>query len=312
MPPTREVGVAAHRLRVDAWTGKVLAEMRASGIRGVLLKGPAIARWLYADDPSLRDYADADVIVSPGDTDRAHELLYELGFEVLPYPLPGDHQRHARAYVRPRDGANIDLHTTLHGLERLPRERAWGAVSTGTERLKVGGVDVEIPSRPVRVLHLALHLGPADQADTHAWHDLQRGIEIATADEWRAATALARSLGVDREFAVRLRRLPAGAELADRLGLTRRVSADYRLAAAVAAGHSPRGALSVSRFMKLPDLRSRLTYGRSMLLPDDSALRERSAAARAGHVRAARALHAARVVIDLPQALRAWIRYQRG
>lgn len=312
MPPTREIGVAAHRLRVDAWTGMVLAEMRASGIRGVLLKGPAIARWLYADDPSLRDYADADVIVSPGDTERARELLCELGFEAVPYPALGDPQRHASAYVRPHDGANIDLHATLHGLERISRDLAWRAVSTGTERIKVGRVDVEIPSRPVRVLHLALHLGAADHAEAHAWRDLERGIAIATADEWRAAATLAQSLGVEREFAVRLRRLPAGAALADRLGLTRRVSADYQLQAAVAAGRSPRGVLSVSHFMKLPDRQSRLTYARWMLLPDDSVLRERSAMARAGHLRAARALSAARILIDLPQALRAWVKYQRG
>jgi hypothetical protein len=311
-PLPTEITVAAHRLRVDAWTGKVVAAMRESGIRAVLLKGPVIARWLYAEDSSLRDYVDGDLIVSPADTARARALLCELGFDAVPHPPLDDHACHARSYVRPRDGAKIDLHTTLHGLERVPRELSWRAVSTSTETVKVGMVDVEIPSRPVCVLHLALHLGPADHAGTQPWLDLERGISITTADEWHAATALARSLGVEQELAVRLRRLPAGAELADRLGLTRRVPANYRLRAAATASDAPRGVLSVLGFIMLPGRRSRLAYARSKLLPEDSVLCEHSALARAGHVRAARALHAAQILIDLPKALLACVTYRRG
>ncbi len=312
IPPPTQIAIVAHRLRVDAWTGEVIAAMRASGIRAVLLKGKVIADWLYAEDPSVRDYVDADLIVAPADTERARALLCELGFEELPYPPLEEHARHARPYVRSRDGANVDLHTTLHGLERIPRERAWRAVSTGTETVEVGKVAVEIPSRPVRLLHLALHLDPRNEVGAKAWLDLERGLATGTPDEWRAATALARNLGVEHELAVRLRRLSAGAALADCLGLTRHVSPDYRLREAISAGVAPRGALSVFGFVTLPDWHSRFAYAWAKLLPDDSWLRERSALARAGHVRTARAVRAARVLIGLPAALRAWITYQRG
>lgn len=51
--------------------------------RVVPLKGPALARWLYADEPALRPNSDVDLIVSPADTDRAQALLRELRFRWL-------------------------------------------------------------------------------------------------------------------------------------------------------------------------------------------------------------------------------------
>jgi hypothetical protein len=306
-----QIVAAGTRLRVDAWTAEVIGALRERNIRVVLLKGPAVARWLYADDPALRPYSDVDLIVSPVDTKRAQALLGELGFASLWHPALETHALHARPYQRERDGANIDLHRTLHGLQDVPSERAWQAVSTDTDMIQVGNLNVEIPSVPVRVLHLVMHLGHSDYAGTQPWRDLERCLDQSATDEWRAAVAVARQLGVENELAVRLRRLPQGAQLADQFGLTRRGSRYYRLRVAFETGQAPGSVHSIWALTALPDARSRVAYVRGKLLPGEQALRERSALARRGHIGLAAALHIVRIMARLPRTLVAWARHYR-
>jgi hypothetical protein len=283
--------------------------MRARGIRAVLLKGPAISRWLYSG-ADRRTYADIDLMVSPGDTEAAGELLSELGFVARPSPPLEAHVWHARPYLR-GDGAQVDLHRTLHGLQGVPSERVWRVVSAGTEIIRVGHLDVEIPGIPVRILHLVLHLGQSDGAPSRAWRDLDRGLKKCDNEEWRAAVEVARQLGVENELAVRLRRLPEGAKLADEFGLTRRGSQYYQLRTAIDRGRAPMSSHSIFAFTALPDTRSRLTYLRGKLLPGAEALRERSGLARRGHTSLAATLHIARVLTRVPATLAGWARYYR-
>lgn len=302
---------AGLRLQVDAWTAEVIGAMHERGIRAVLLRGPAVARWLYPNDPGQRPYTDVDVIVSPTDAEPARTLLGELGFVALPYPPLDTHILHALPYERESDGANVDLHRSLHGLEEVPAERVWEVVSTDTEVLRVGNLDVEIPAVPVRILHLVLHLAHHDHPGTHAWRDLERGLETATPEQWRATVRIAKELDVENELAVRLRRLPRGARLADEFGLTDSGSRYYRLRTAFETGHAPTSVQSIWAFKALPDTRSRLAYVRGKLLPSRDSLCERSALARHGHIGLARAIHIARVVTQLPRTLVAWVRHYR-
>jgi hypothetical protein len=306
----RVLGVMA-RLQVDAWTAEVVGAMRERGIRPVLLKGPAVARWLYAEDPDLRSYVDADLIVSPSDFDAARRLLADLGFvAALPAPIE-DVVWHSRAYARERDGANVDLHHKFHGMQAVTDEDAWRAVSTHSEVMCVSGVDVEVPGIPARVLHLVLHLEPEDGPNSQNWRDLLRGLDRVPREDWSAALALARQLGIEHEMGVRLRRLPEGAALADELGIARKASRYYQLAVAVERGDAPRSVRSIWGFLSLPNISSRLAYIVAKLTPDERALREQSMLARMGHVRIARALHIFGVAARLPTTLIAWVRYYR-
>lgn len=56
----------------------------------LLLKGSALCHLLYPD-PALRPMGDLDVLVRPGDADRAQALLARLGFDA---PAPGPRWRH--------------------------------------------------------------------------------------------------------------------------------------------------------------------------------------------------------------------------
>src|SRR5436190_669168 len=73
--------------------------MRNDGIRNILLKGPSVARWLYRDD-ERRIYGDIDLLVSPGEFQRAEALLVGLhSAQHGPTPTPLNDLERALAQV---------------------------------------------------------------------------------------------------------------------------------------------------------------------------------------------------------------------
>lgn len=202
--------------QIDGWTAEVVTALRADGIHPILLKGPAIARWLYPDLAD-RPYCDVDLMVSPSRLARAEQVLRRLGYTE---PLHAEWMlSHARRWVRSADGAKVDLHRTLHCMEAISSEDVWEAVTTGTETLVVGGVSVDVPGPAVRTLHLVLHLGPVEDPLSQASGDLKRAVAQVDHETWRLAAALARRLGVEGDMGQRLGQTSDGAVLAQRLGL---------------------------------------------------------------------------------------------
>jgi hypothetical protein len=55
---------SATRLRIDAGTVELLESFDLTGVHALLLKGPAIARWLYPD-LAQRPYVDCDLLIAP-------------------------------------------------------------------------------------------------------------------------------------------------------------------------------------------------------------------------------------------------------
>lgn len=193
----------ARSLHADAWTAEVVTALRTANIRTVLLKGPVIARWLYAESAGSRTYRDVDLLVSSGQEQAAAAVLVGLGFE--PFP-PGGRldQMHARTWVRRRDGAEVDLHTTVHQLEEADPSAVWEAFTAGTEWLRVAGVDVEAPSVAARLLHVVCGVMPLPNPATRACQELDRAIVYADPEAWNEAAALAGRLSVAADFGARL------------------------------------------------------------------------------------------------------------
>ena len=77
----------ARCLALDQHAVTVSRALDAAGIASMILKGPGLARRLYADDPARRRYSDIDLLVSPADFDRAQQVLAELGVSeaIRPY-----------------------------------------------------------------------------------------------------------------------------------------------------------------------------------------------------------------------------------
>ena len=59
-----DLELALWSLHVDKVAAAISQEFELRGIQSILLKGPAIARWLYGDG-TPRPYGDADLMVSP-------------------------------------------------------------------------------------------------------------------------------------------------------------------------------------------------------------------------------------------------------
>jgi hypothetical protein len=300
----------ALRLRVDGWTAEVVGAMHGEGIRPILLKGPVIARWLYPDEPAARGYCDCDLLVGPEDGERARALLAALGFVVQPHPALAPDEHHARIFIRPADGANVDLHRRLHGMQAVADAQVWAAARQHVETMELGRVGVDVPDPVLRALTVALHPEPQDGPHSKPWRDLARALGRVDDAVWQASLELARELRIERELAARLRRLPAGAELADRLGVTAAGSAYYNVLGAVNAGRAPRGVLTIANLRALPAGSARRRYVISKLVPpapehpDDPTAGGREAAG----TLISRALRIGALAIGFPRAL--WV-YRR-
>src|SRR6185295_2019129 len=123
-------------------------------------------------------------------------------------------------WYRRSDRSIVDVHDTLFGAES-PGQEAWRALSEGTEKMRVAGLDVEVLGRPARLLYIALH---AAQHESDGFQqplrDLERALRHADEQQWGEAAALATNLQAGPTFAAGLRCHPDGARLADRIELS--------------------------------------------------------------------------------------------
>ena len=218
--------LAAFRFSVDRVTAEAGRALAAASLPFILLKGPAIASWLYSPERP-RFYVDTDLLVRGGDWDAAATVLGSLGFEddLGPLAHPRMESGAGHPWVRPADGAAVDLHRTLFGVGAEP-EALWAAFSAGAGRMRVGGVDVAVPGPPARLLHIALHaVQHGGESQPQPMMDLELAVGAAPAQTWGEARARAARLDAGGTFAAGLRLLPAGRELAEAIGAEREDSA---------------------------------------------------------------------------------------
>ena len=310
---SRSQGDIAQRMRVDTWTGEVVRAFAEVGVRPILLKGPATVRWLWPDDPFRRSYCDADLLVAPEDHAVARRILANRGFTAEGHPRLHRDGHHALSFMREDDGAQVDLHHTLHGMLDVPAARVWEAARRQAGSMVVGGAPVAVLGPTMRLLHVALHLGANEGPGDRAWTDLTRAFEVSTSDEWESALDLAREVGVAHELAARLRRRDEAAWLLERLGPQPRAMR-YSLAAAVSAGRVPQTVLSIERLLAADGAREKARYALAKLAVSTDELSPRAARvlARSRSLPLARCAHAATIAARLPGALAAWRRERRA
>ncbi len=212
---------ALGNLAVDRTTGEVVRALAGSGIRSILLKGPAIVRWLY-DEGEVRSYCDCDLLVGPEDWSAAESILERMGFQPGPREIVwGDWPIHARVWWRPGAvGGVIDLHQTLSGAQ-ADVASVWAVLSAHTETMEVAGTEVEVLQPEARALALVLHAAKDGFRVGKVRNDLDHALQRLEPSVWEEAAVLADRLGAGGAFATGLRFLPAGEALADRLRLTR-------------------------------------------------------------------------------------------
>jgi hypothetical protein len=271
--------IAIRTLGIDLATAEVIEALRGEGIRSILLKGPVMARWLY-DDEGERSYVDCDLLVAPADMTEAERVLASLGFaregiESVSHDWP----KHAIALRRRRDRVAIDLHRTFVGAAVSDRD-LWEVLSSHTEEITVAGVAVEVLRPEGRALTLALHAAKDGGREEKVRRDLARGVGMPES-LWIEAAELARELDALPAFAWGLRRIPQGADLAERLQLPTEMPAV--LAIRYAEGAPPLAA-GIDWFLRSESRRGALAVIRNKLFPSPAFMRAWSPVARRGRI----------------------------
>ncbi len=220
----RQLGTAALSLAVDALTAEVVDALNRAEIEFILLKGPAIGRWLY-DESEFRPYVDVDLLVAPIRHSAAEQVLRALSLT----RITRDYEHHGRlehdeVWRRPTTTATLDLHRTLPGVRGTSPERVWRELwpRTAEMQLPPPGRSVRVLNEPALALlvalHAAHHLGEGEIA-AKPLLDLERARARASREVWGQSAELARKLRAGPQMARGLHAVSGGPELASSLGL---------------------------------------------------------------------------------------------
>jgi hypothetical protein len=296
--------LVAEELALDCVLADVVRELDNRGIESLLLKGPALARWLY-DDQSQRPYGDIDLMVEPAQFDRAERCLEEIGFT----PAETTHERadHHENWVSPgRYPAQLELHRTLF-LLTVPPELVWQRLNSGHETISVAGMPVAVPDVAARALIVALHAAQHGRRATTPVEDLEQAIRRGSLPVWKRAAALARELRCLPAFSAGLRLSPQGAELARQLGIAaERTSRSLRLSTATA----PDTATGIDTLLITSGFLPRLRFIGRELVPSRSFMRATYPLAKRGRAGliGAYLMRPIYLAVALPRGLVAWLR----
>jgi hypothetical protein len=302
--PGRAAGVLANTLRIDWGTAEVLKTFEAAGIQSLLLKGATFARWLYANDHP-RPYGDCDLLVRPGDLDRARERLAALGFKPVyeEGEMPDWWREHAVAWLRHSDAVAVDLHHTLDGVG-VDDEALWRTLASNRETVEVAGYPAPALAVPGRALHIALHAAQHGSMWAPVVDEVELAVGRTDTEVWEAAASLAAELQAMSAFAAGLRLAPAGRELADRLKLP----TDQSVGTVLRSTTPPAVALGFHQLAQADGLRARLTILWHKLFPPPTFMRKWSRLARQGRLglTLAYAYRPVWLLKNAPAGFRAW------
>lgn len=269
----RQAAVMAWCLMVEARLGEVRRWFdEAGGVDHLVIKGSAIAH-LDETDPTLRSFADLDLLVRAEHIDRAVAVLSGHGAtRPRPERRPGFDRRFAKSVTMTcPDGVEIDLHRTLcdgvHA-ERIPLDELFGAATT----LRLGGAQVGVLSRPHRFLHAAYHavLGSPvpkrsnlrDLAGYASSADLSPSVVAPIAARWRGTAVLATAVrAAFDEFDLRV---PAWDDWLERIVIEPR---ELRIIERQRVGGSSFRRNSLDRLREMKGLRRRCAYAAAVLAP---------------------------------------------
>lgn len=265
----------AYSLLLDQLAVRVCKQFAEHGIESIVLKGPTFAVWLWPDDQ--RGYGDIDLLVEPGEFERAASLLLAGGFtDKLPPGLRAG-PRAARP-VANRDELSIDLHRVIGGVGCAPTD-AWRVLARHREEVEVAGAQLQGLDETARLLHVALH------AATHLRElkprlDLERALALCASDSWTEVFALADTLDARKALVTGLRSTLVGTQLLRSQGISAELDVDARLRLRNA---SP-AAHGIDRIARSKGLWRRLRIVGNMIAPVPDQLRQSSRVARTGRL----------------------------
>ena len=292
---------------LDRSAATALRAFEEAGVAALLLKGPVLARRLYRAGEH-RSYGDIDVLVKLSHLEQARAALTTLGYDNASTRYAGVDDflgvLNAEAWAD-QNGCCLDLHWRLAGWE-LAAEQTWELLYGERATIEVGGHRASALGADALALHVATHAAQHGPGDVKAMGDLARAVDRWPAAQWQRAADLAARVMATDAMSAGLRLLPAGAALAQRLGLPAGTATSWAIRHRATR---PRGTFHLRALVETRGWRARGEILRRSLLPTPAWIAAQSPSAR----RSAPALLAAyaRHLMRAPLwALRAW-RYDR-
>jgi Uncharacterised nucleotidyltransferase len=266
----------ARALALDALAAVVVKRLAEQGTECLLLRGPAIAEVLYKDSEQ-RSYDDVDLLIHPNGLGAAETALANLGLRQSPLEaaLPASRPHHAHTWVT-TDGRAVDLHTTLVGVDGAPRN-VWAVLRERARARRLEGVDVLVPSDAGLALVVALHAAHHVDRSPRPMDDLERALDLLTANVWSEAGELARRTDAVEAFAAGLGLSSRGQVVLTRLGLE--IKGPARRRSGEMSFHVAQG---LAWLQRIPGTRAKVAFLRERLLPSPRAMKRRSGLAARG------------------------------
>lgn len=152
-----------------------LAALEGAGVDGLLLKGAALAVTVYGSF-TRRPMSDLDVLVRPGEAERAVPALLAAGWspveaQGLEEFYRGHHHLPALEDAR-GTGVQLELHTALF-FEGHPFRFSPEDIWARAERIDVRGLPAFVPSIHDQLLHLCLHFAWSHMMSTGGWRSFR-------------------------------------------------------------------------------------------------------------------------------------------
>jgi hypothetical protein len=273
--PVLAIQAALRNVLIDRVTVETSRALAAAGVPSLVLKGPAVAQWLY-DSDEVRAYGDTDLLIPHECWERAGEIFQRLGFthDISSLAHPGMESFASDPWYRGDD--NLDLHSTLFGIGEPP-ERVWGILSEEAMPIRLAGQELLTLNYPARAMHVAMHA--AQHQDGKAVYDLERALARVDVETWQRAAALAQRLDAVPTFTGGLKLLPDGEELSRRLGVAdaRSIRMDLR------ASQVPLTE-SIYELSRAPGIRAKLKIFVAELFPKPAFMRWWSPLAQRGRL----------------------------
>ncbi|MEE4176198.1 MAG: nucleotidyltransferase family protein, partial [Bacteroides sp.] len=158
---------------------EVTDALREAGIGFIPLKGFVLSQKLYGD-PSFRFTGDADLLVKPGDMEKAIRLLQEIGYRPALYPWPAEplkaqklmRLRNQFALENPKSGLDVELHWRLLYYPVLTHGEMSRIVSKNLDTITLHGRSFQVLNRELDLLFLLIHGG------MHGWRRLKWLVDV--------------------------------------------------------------------------------------------------------------------------------------
>lgn len=183
----------------------LLERFQSAGIPAIPLKGSILAHTVY-EDPSLREFADLDILVPRMHVTRASGLLHSLGFQGAPWAEEGRPPRadqwfqYAGGYTRSADGVTVDLHWHLV-LPMFGAGIRMARLWEETRICEIGGTPFHAFTPEATLLVLCIHgakHGPTAWPRLKWVVDVDRVVRTSRNLDWEALGRLAADLGCRR------------------------------------------------------------------------------------------------------------------